>query len=114
MPSAEGRGKAKAAWDTYVRAIDRLARPTVDTLLGPSIKSYSVGRVSDLIGFWMLWQLHGGFQGVRDLGMSRSAVFRKVAAFREMFGVHPDEFELPGVELDRQAYWAASKPNDTP
>jgi hypothetical protein len=104
MPSAEGRGKARAAWDAYARAVNRVTGPAIETLLGPQIRNYSVVHVEGLLGFWVVWHLHGGFQGLRDLGMSRSAIFRKVAAFRRVFKVHPDEFELIGVTLDPKAY----------
>ncbi len=100
MPSVEGRGRARAAWDAYSRATDRMFRPAVETVLGSVIRNYSVNSVADLLGFWMLWQLNGGYQGLHDLGLSRSAIYRKTAAFRKAFGVHPDEFELPGVTLD--------------
>jgi hypothetical protein len=104
MPSAEGKGRARQAWDAYSRTTNKILRPVVDPLLGPSIKSFSANTVADLMGFWLLWQLHGGHAGLRDLGMSRASIYRKVAMFRKVTGIHPDEFELPGVELDVAAY----------
>ena len=106
MPTAEGRGLARAAWERYVHASNKLFRPAVDTLLGSAIKSFSAGTVSDLVGFWLLWKMYGGFEGLRDLGMSRSSIYRKAALFRRLFGAHPDEFEFPGVAIDLEAYWA--------
>ena len=51
----------------------------------------------DLMGFWLTWHLHGGFEGMqRDLAMSRSAVYRRVSAFRRATGKHPDEFTPAG------------------
>jgi hypothetical protein len=79
MPSAEGRGRARAAWDSYVRASNKVLGPAVQTVFGGAIKSVSASVVSDLVGFWVLWQLEGGFEGLRRLGMSRSSIFRKVA-----------------------------------
>lgn len=103
MPSAEGLGRARAAWDAYSRAINRVALPLVQ----PLAETVSANVVADLIGFWMAWQLQGGHSGLLELGMSRASIFRKVAMFRQVFGVHPDEFELPGVTIDVAAYIAA-------
>ena len=60
MPSAEGKGRARQAWDAYSRTTNKILRPVIDPVLGPSIKSYSANTVADLLGFWLLWQLHGG------------------------------------------------------
>ena len=118
MPSSEGRGRARAAWDAYARTTNKVVGPALETLLGPAIRNYSVNTVADLLGFWMLWHLYGGFQGLRDIGMSRSAIFRKTAAFRKAFGTHPDEFELGGVRIDPAVFLGsdAGEPeaSDTP
>ncbi len=58
----------------------------------------------DLFGFWLVWHLEGGFEGLRQAGMSRSAIYRRVRLFRKAFHAHPDEFEMPGVTLDLKAY----------
>jgi hypothetical protein len=105
MPSVEGRGKARAAWDKYLQVSSKVFGPTVETLFGSAIKSVSASTVSDLVGFWILWHLHGGFEGVQQLGMSRSSVFRKVAMFRRVFGSHPDEYVFPGIHLDVEEYF---------
>ena len=39
--------------------------------------------------------------------MSRSAIYRRITAFRQHFGVHPDEYSFPGVTIDLPAYLAA-------
>ena len=39
-------------------------------------------------------------------GMHRATIFRKVNRFRQIYGVHPDVFELPGVTIDLRTYWA--------
>ena len=52
----------------------------------------------------MTWQLEGGFEGLRRIGMSRSAIYRRVKLFRSMTGLHPDEYVMPGVEIDVKAY----------
>jgi hypothetical protein len=118
MPSAEGRGRARAAWDAYARATKRHVQPVIEkTLVGDAIRSVSANSVSDLVGFWMLWHLYGGFEGLQGLGMSRSSIFRKTALFRKLFGAHPDEFEFPGVTIDVEAYLkkqlATEDSNDT-
>lgn len=105
MPSADGFGRARAAWDAYARAVNRAAQP----VLRPVAESVSASIVADLMGFWLLWQLHGGYDGLLQMGMSRASIFRKVAMFRKLFGAHPDAFELPGVTVDVQAYLAGSK-----
>jgi hypothetical protein len=69
----------------------------------------SAGTVADLVGYWVLWHLHGGFEGLRELGMSRSAIFRKTAMFRRVFGKHPDEMQFPGVTLDVAAYRSSAQ-----
>ena len=67
MPSPDGKGKARAAWDAYVAAVGKVAEtPPVEdgdrTLRGVD------GR-GDLFGFWLWWQLEGGFEGLRRAGM---------------------------------------------
>ena len=105
MPSAEGRGRARAAWDAYVRSTNRYLQPVVErTPLGGAIRSISANSVSDLVGFWVLWHLYGGFEGLQGLGMSRSSIYRKVTLFRKLFGEHPDEYEFPGITIDVATY----------
>ena len=106
MPSPEGQGLARSrwsrAWDAYAGAVNRT--PVVQ-----SATRWLAGRkVEDLVGFWLLWHLEGGFEGLQRVGMSRSAIYRRVAAFRSAFGVHPDEFVFPGVAIDLDAYLSAS------
>jgi hypothetical protein len=36
--------------------------------------------------------------------MSRSAIYRRLRLFRKLFGVHPDEFQMPGVTIDLAAF----------
>ncbi len=62
------------------------------------------------MGFWLLWHLQGGFEGLQHLGMSRSAIYRRIASFRRTFGAHPDEFPFPGVTIDLPTYLAAQRP----
>jgi len=103
MPSPEGHGTAKnkfqRAWSAYVDVLRPVSDP-VARVLGREL-------TFDLMGFWLTWQLHGGFEGMqRDVGMSRSAVYRRVSAFRRATGKHPDDFALPGVTLNVAKYLA--------
>ena len=76
----------------------------------------SVNAVSDLVGFYLLWHLHGGFDGLRELGMSRASIYRKMATFRKMFGARPNEYTFPGITVDVEAYSGKQrrKTPDTP
>lgn len=109
MPSPEGRGIARRAWEGYVGATKKYVQPAIEkTPLGDAITSLSASTVSDLVGFWVLWHLYGGFEGVQRLGMSRSSIYRKVAMFRKVFGKHPDECQFPGIEIDVETYFEAT------
>lgn len=103
MESAEGQGIARRAWERYASTVNRAAAPA----LKPFIDAAAAKGAADLLGFWLVWQLEGGFEGLRRNGMSRSTIFRKVGRFRQVTGKHPDEFELPGVTLDVEAYTKA-------
>jgi hypothetical protein len=99
--SVEGKGIARRAWEAYDRGVRTVTRP----LLAPAARRLAATQVGDLIGFWMMWQLHGGFEGLEELGMHRSTIFRKVKRFRTIFKEHPDEFKLPGVTINHAVYW---------
>ena len=58
----------------------------------------------DLTGFWVMWHLRGGFEGLRQMGMSRSSLYRRISSFRKATGFRPDEYEFPGITLDLAAY----------
>ena len=34
------------------------------------------------MGFWLVWHLEGGFEGLRGLGMSRASIYRRIKLFR--------------------------------
>lgn len=111
MPSPEGEGRAKdaleAGWSAYYRTNKAINDPIYAALpfLRNIGKGYTASRVFDLFGFWAWWRICGGFEGVqKQLGLSRSAVFRRVALFREVFGEHPDVFEFPGISVDPVAF----------
>jgi hypothetical protein len=106
MESPEGRGVARRAWDSYVGAVEKVTAPA----LRPLVQMYAAGSVVDLIGFWAVWHLEGGFEGLRRMGMSRASIYRRVKLFRVAFGAHPDEFEMPGIDLSLAGWrdgWAA-------
>ena len=98
MPTPEGTGKARKAWDAYVKVVK--GAPGVETLS----RKLAVPATLDLTGFWLLWHLEGGFEGLQRLGMSRSSIYRRIRLFRAALGAHPDEYQMPGVTLDVVKY----------
>ena len=108
MDSPEGRGIARRAWEGYVGAVGKVATPAIK----PLVRKYAAGSIVDLIGFWAVWHLEGGFEGLLRMGMSRASIYRKIKLFRIAFGAHPDEYEMPGISLDLVAFregWAAKQ-----
>jgi hypothetical protein len=108
MESPEGRGIARRGWDAYVGAVGKVSAPA----LKPLVRMYAAGSIVDLVGFWAVWHLEGGFEGLQRMGMSRASIYRRIKLFRMAFGAHPDEFEMPGITLDLEAFregWAAKK-----
>ena len=106
METPEGKGIARRAWDGYAGAVGKVATPA----LKPLVHMYAAGSMVDLVGFWVVWHLEGGFEGLQRMGMSRASIYRRIKLFRVAFGAHPDEFEMPGVTLDLVAFrdgWAA-------
>ena len=99
--SLEGKGVARRAWESYARTVNKPMQP----LFLKAARRIAASQVCDLIGFWTVWHLHGGFEGLEELGMHRATIFRKVNRFRTVFGEHPDEFVIPGVKLDPATYW---------
>jgi hypothetical protein len=102
MPTPEGKGIARRAWDAY--ALTVRAHPATQALA----RKIAVGPAMDLTGFWLMWHLEGGFEGLRKLGMSRASIYRRVKLFRIVTGKHPDEYTMPGVTVDvgEYAMWA--------
>lgn len=108
--SAEGKGIAKKAWDVYAAAVQRHVTDPLMPLLRPGFEAIARGWLMDLVGFWVLWHLYGGFEGLERLGYHRSTIFRKLNRFRRAFGAHPDEWSTEGLDVDPKAYWeSASK-----
>jgi hypothetical protein len=85
--------------------VNKAARPLVE----PMAEAYARRATSDLIGFWVLWHVYGGFEGLEQrYGMHKSTIWRKVAKFRKAFGAHPDEYRFKGITLDTPSFWAAA------
>lgn len=118
--SPEGRGIARRAWDTYAAAANKVLGPTLhpvlDPMIEPAVKKVARSWTADLLGFWAIWHLYGGFEGMERFGYSRATIYRKIKRFRLVFGMHPDEFTIDGITLDPEAYWAkareAAEPNE--
>ena len=103
MDSPEGEGQARKAWKAYSKYVNENITPAFLPLVEP----IAVGQVGDLIGFWVMWHLYGGFEGLEQFGMHKSTIWRKVARFRRMTGEHPDVFKMPGITIDAKVYWTA-------
>ena len=107
MPSPDGQSIAKGRWERAWDAYSKAVRPFTDPLvkpLGPLILPIARGATFDLVGFWFAWHTCGGFEGMQSqLGMSRSAIYRRVSMFRRVFGEHPDVYRFPGVTIDLDA-----------
>lgn len=99
--SPEGKGRARAAWDAYCRTVTKASRPVIE----PAARRWAATHTADLVGFWTMWHLHGGFEGLVEMGMHPSTVWRRVKRFRMVFKQHPDEFEMPGVHINVGEYW---------
>jgi hypothetical protein len=107
--SVEGKGRARRAWDAYAKTVNAAGLP----ILEPAIRRVAVRWSEDLLGFWLMWHIYGGFEGLAELGMHPSTIWRKIGRFRKAFGMHPDEFRLPGVELNLPKVWSAARQDPT-
>ena len=102
MESPEGLGIARARWQASPEG--KSGKPAGDPSLGFVSRRLAAPALIDMTGFWVLWHLRGGFEGLRQMGLSRSSIDRRVSLFRTATGKHPDEYEFPGIELDLVAY----------
>ncbi|WP_137843106.1 hypothetical protein [Microbacterium sp. 2FI] len=109
--SPEGEGRAKdaleRAWGAYYSANKAVNKPLYAAFpwLRRLVRGQVASAATDLFGFWLLWRLLGGFDGLQQsLGMSRSTIYRRISAFRSVFGEHPDVYEFPGVTVDLEAF----------
>ena len=83
----EGKGYAPARLGRLQpQASKSVALPVME----PSIKRLARSMTVDLLGFWLAWHLYGGFEGLVEMGMHPSTVWRKVPALPLAFGQHPD------------------------
>jgi hypothetical protein len=87
-----------------VKKSDEWLGPALGALLDPAAQKPGAAIGVDLFGFWLVWHLEGGFEGLRRSGMSRSAIYRRIKLFRVVTGMHPDEYVLPGVSIDLETY----------
>jgi hypothetical protein len=96
MRSPEGKGRAKAKLDEYLK--------TAPPLKKSKVRYAAVRLTPELYGFWLMWHLEGGFEGLLSEGMSRSSIYRRIRAFRMIMGMHPDECKIAGVTLNLAQY----------
>jgi hypothetical protein len=59
METPDGRGIARRAWEGYVGAVTDVTTPAIE----PVVRKYAASSVVDLVGFWAVWHLEGGFEG---------------------------------------------------
>jgi hypothetical protein len=90
------------------RTIAPVISPILSPVLAPADQALARQVVEDMIGFWVMWHLYGGFEGLQRFGMHKATIWRKISRFRKMTGSHPDEFVMPGVSIDVEAYWEAA------
>src|SRR3990172_1209857 len=75
--SSEGKGLARRAWDRYAEAANSVRPGWVDD----AVKRLAGRWTADLMGFWMSWHLHGGFEGLERAGWHRATIYRKLKRF---------------------------------
>jgi len=113
METPEGKGVARRALEQYRGFVDRTIVPILTPALSPITRpgDEAINRQSfeDLVGFWVLWHFYGGFIGLEEFGMHKATIWRKVSRFRRMFGAHPDEFKMPGIELHPDEFWKVAR-----
>lgn len=102
MESPEGLGIARARWESSPEG--QSGKPPGDPSIGRLTRRLAAPALLDLAGFWVMWHLRGGFEGLRQMGLSRSSIYRRVSLFRTATGTHPDEYVFPGITLDLTAY----------
>lgn len=109
MDSPEGRGIARRRWEATGTG---LSGPRADDVALNRLERWAAAPVVlDLAGFWVMWHLRGGFEGLQEMGLSRSSIYRRVSNFRKATGMHPDEYVFPGIQLDLMEYQAREIPD---
>jgi hypothetical protein len=114
MDSTEGLGRARQRWDRFHSARDPhfldLLKDTQSDLdtLPDEVRDEMAGAVaerSELVGFWIAWQLAGGFENLERGGWNRSTIYRKLRRFRSVFGVHPDTARFSWLKVRHEQAW---------
>jgi hypothetical protein len=98
--SPEGSGRAHRAVEDLHAERRRFHEPDIDV----AITIASSGLDHELIGFWAMWHLVGGFDALVRFGMHPATVWRKVRRFRTVTGQHPDDCEFDGIEIDATGF----------
>lgn len=63
----------------------------------PVAQGFARSTVQRLLGFWLMWQLFGGRQGLFDAGaISHSTCYRQENEFRRVFGAEVGDW-APGL-----------------
>jgi hypothetical protein len=100
--SVEGSANALRA-----RQLQIMRRGGMDGDLDPVRALRGAGWSDDLLGFWVLWHLAGGFEALVELGWHPTTVWRKIRRFRMLTGEHPDDLRFAGVTIDVDRFWAS-------
>lgn len=101
MDTPEGLGRARRVWTGWSESVG-LERPAAwDRAFARVGEKHMMG----MFGFWMTWHLFGGFEGMRRAGWSRATIYRHLKRFRTEMGVHPDEYQLNGVDIQPAVFW---------
>lgn len=74
-------------------------RQVVEAALQPVTQGIAAQTVTRLAGFWVMWNLFGGYDGLRAQGWERTNIWRNRKEFRAVFGVEVEDF-LPKQTAD--------------
>src|SRR5438046_2774709 len=74
MDSPEGKGRARRAWDAYAAAVNKTVGPVLVPIISRAAEPVAREWVEDLVGFWILWHLYGGFEGLERYGFHRATI----------------------------------------
>lgn len=68
----------------------------LEPVIDPAARRIAGKLTADAVGFWLMWHLEGGFEGLQRLGMSRSDIYRRLNNFRRIFKGTPMSSNCPG------------------